>query len=137
MMETNDQAVLCYITHPWAYFTTQPLAAQWGDDWDDAPYEHNAGEPYTYATHNRERGEDPWSVIKVAFECAYFDTPDAWTNNSQFQHSVMAINALAVPWLTSARHTTGYHGPIWAGTTLREFVRRVREVRGGIWVPLG
>lgn len=29
-----------------AYFTTQPIAEAWGDDWDDAPYEHNAGPPY-------------------------------------------------------------------------------------------
>ena len=40
------EPILCYVKGPWAYFTTQPLKKQWGDDWDDAPYEHNAGEPY-------------------------------------------------------------------------------------------
>lgn len=31
-----------------AFFTTRPLAEQWGDDWNDAPYEHNAGRPYRW-----------------------------------------------------------------------------------------
>ena len=38
-------SVLCYVDAPWAYFTTRRLSEQWGDDWDDAPYEHNAGTP--------------------------------------------------------------------------------------------
>ena len=29
-----------------AYFTPMPLEEQWGDDWDDAPYDCNAGRPY-------------------------------------------------------------------------------------------
>lgn len=48
----NTEPVLCYISKPWAYFTTQKLEDQWGDDWDDAPYEHNAGEPYGPCWHN-------------------------------------------------------------------------------------
>lgn len=27
------------------YFTSD-IENQWGDDWDDRPYEHNAGKPY-------------------------------------------------------------------------------------------
>ena len=30
----------------YAYFTPIELSKQWGDDFDDAPYEYNAGEPY-------------------------------------------------------------------------------------------
>lgn len=37
---------VCYFDEPWLFFTSAPLAAQWGDDWNDAPYEHNAGTPY-------------------------------------------------------------------------------------------
>jgi hypothetical protein len=44
--------VLCYVEGFWAFFTTRPLAEQWGDDWDDAPYEHNAGRPYGPCWHN-------------------------------------------------------------------------------------
>ena len=47
-----SEPVLCYIEGPWAYFTTRPLADQCGDDWDDAPYEHNAGWPYKW--HKRD-----------------------------------------------------------------------------------
>lgn len=42
---------LCYIddngysNQGVAYFTDN-LENQWGDDWDDAPYEHNAESPY-------------------------------------------------------------------------------------------
>lgn len=31
------EAVLCYVDGNCAYFTTQPLDQQWGDDWNDAP----------------------------------------------------------------------------------------------------
>lgn len=51
-MTPNDAAVLCYVDGQRAYFTTAKLADQWGDDWDDALYEHNAGEPYTPCWHN-------------------------------------------------------------------------------------
>ena len=47
--------VLCYVYGPWAYFTSRPLSEQWGDDWNDAPYEHNAGEPYGPCWHNEEK----------------------------------------------------------------------------------
>lgn len=49
------QPMLCYVKEPWAYFTTQPLDKQWGDDWNDAPYEHNAEEPYEPCWHNLPR----------------------------------------------------------------------------------
>ena len=130
VMETNDQAVLCYITHPWAYFTTQPIQDQWGDDWDDAPYEDNAEPPYTAGP----RAETTWSIIAVAFETAEYETPDTWGKSSGI--SVREINAGAVPWLRSARFSEKAHDPIMAGTTLREFVRRIVAVRGGIWLPL-
>ncbi len=43
---------LCYVEGSWAYFTTQELKNQWGDDWNDTPYEHNAGDPYIPCWHN-------------------------------------------------------------------------------------
>ena len=44
--------MLCYVDKPWAYFTTQKLEDQWGDDWEDIPYQHNAEEPYGPCWHN-------------------------------------------------------------------------------------
>ena len=43
---------LCYVSGCFAYFTSKDLTEQWGDDWNDAPYEHNAGEPYGPCWHN-------------------------------------------------------------------------------------
>jgi hypothetical protein len=43
---------LCYVSGSFAWFTTQELSKQWGDDWNDAPYEHNAGSPYGPCWHN-------------------------------------------------------------------------------------
>lgn len=43
---------LCYVASNFAYFTTLPVEDQCGDDWDDAPYEHNAGTPYHPCWHN-------------------------------------------------------------------------------------
>jgi hypothetical protein len=52
--------VLCYVDGCWAFFTTKPLSEQWGDDWNDAPYEHNAGRPYGPCWHNEPaRRNDP------------------------------------------------------------------------------
>ena len=43
---------LCYCANNIMYFTSD-MTAQWGDDWDDRPYEHNAGSPYeTHTTVN-------------------------------------------------------------------------------------
>ena len=36
---------LCYLESSVMYFTSD-IDNQWGDDWDDIPYEHNAGKPY-------------------------------------------------------------------------------------------
>lgn len=47
---------LCYVSGPFAYFTSKELSEQWGDDWNDAPYEHNAGEPYAPCWHNTPHG---------------------------------------------------------------------------------
>lgn len=53
--EIEPAAVLCYVSGGKAFFTTKPLSEQWGDDWNDSPYEHNAGEPYWPCWHNHPR----------------------------------------------------------------------------------
>ena len=59
---TENEPVLCYIDQMGrAYFTTQALSKQWGDDWNDAPYEHNAETPYD------DRENPPrWKITVVA-----------------------------------------------------------------------
>ena len=49
-----------------AYFTPLALEDQWGDDWDDAPYDCNAGSPYDHM-HN-EKGEwEEFEMLEVLF----------------------------------------------------------------------
>jgi hypothetical protein len=83
---------LCYVDGAFAYFTTQKLSEQWGDDWNDAPYEHNAGEPYEW----REGDKEPkWEILKVAFEGS-LRTPDSGVENSRY--SVQDINKGQIAW---------------------------------------
>ncbi|OGN14800.1 MAG: hypothetical protein A3J47_00270 [Candidatus Yanofskybacteria bacterium RIFCSPHIGHO2_02_FULL_43_22] len=87
------EPVLCFVEGNTAYFTTQELSKQWGDDWNDAPYEHNAERPYGPCDHNEpkyvadrggicycysclsdwnEDGTPKWKITKVAREmCPY------------------------------------------------------------------
>jgi hypothetical protein len=145
---------LCYVDRPWAYFTTQPITKQWGDDWDDAPYEHNAGTPYEPCWHNdpdrrnkqragvgpdelcrctacvrdwNDDGTPKWEVTKVAFDAPAFATPEDFSLNSSF--SVEQINAGAVAWLFSRSIA------IHAGCTLRNFKRLITEGGGTVYLP--
>jgi hypothetical protein len=130
--ESDHMPVLCYIEETWAYFTTRPLAKQWGDDWGDAPYEHNAGPPYEYDNHDKKMGADPWEIVKVAWD-GDFDAPDALYDNTPY--SVEKINAGAVAWLTSCQWNTSQ--PlivIPAGTTLEDFKRLVVEGGGRVYL---
>lgn len=124
----NEGAALCFVREPWAYFTTQPLSAQWGDDWNDAPYEHNAGAPYT---------GDGWEVFRVAYEG---NLTEPWNVHLNSSYSVEAINRGVVPWLVGMGPSDSPDRAtvvsIFAGTTYSEFVRLVSLVGGKIYVPL-
>ena len=121
-----NNAVLCYIECPWAFFTTQPLEKQWGDDWDDTPYEHNAGSPY------RPREGESWEIIKIAWE-GPFITPDDGVINSRY--SVQTINRGDIAWLRPVAWSKEPSRPILAGTTLREFTDYMISVGGMIYFP--
>lgn len=81
---------LCYVDDEFAYFTTKPLTEQWGDDWNDVPYEHNAGTPYK---------DEGMEIMKLAYS-ADMETPREGYNNSPF--SVEVINSGAIAWLRSS-----------------------------------
>lgn len=102
---------LCYVDGPWAWFTDDPN--QTGDDWDDAPYQHNAGTPY-------ETGQ----LVRVVFELDAVQPVGNW--------SVDDINACKVPWLSN--EDTGL--VIMAGIELYDFFNKVFDFGGKIWVPI-
>jgi hypothetical protein len=125
-----SEPVLCYVSGAWAFFTTQPLHKQWGDDWDDAPYEHNAGDPYRFTDHDRAAGREPWEIVQIAWE-GDFVAPDWNATNSPY--SVEQINAGTVAWL--ACPTWAQHGiNIFAGTPLSTFKNLVRQAGGRVFV---
>jgi hypothetical protein len=137
---------LCYIENGTAYFTTQELSEQWGDDWDDAPYESNAGTPYRphiryfadgrsekIAEYWNEDGTPMWEIQKVKFDCYNLDSPA----DKGYKVSVMEINAGAVAWLygtTKDSDGNRIHITVLAGDTIDEFKQKIRQMGGKIYV---
>lgn len=152
---------LCYIDDDTAtaYFTTQPLAEAWGDDWDDAPYEHNAGTPYVWdmargigckcngpggnlylrsggggacgePSHTPVPGKPLWRIMRLRFSAPLLATPRDGLTNSPF--SVRDINAGDAPWLR--RETRGERDSgLMAGATPADFRRYVTQHGGTVY----
>ena len=123
---TDIPGVLCYVSDNFAYFTTQPLDKQWGDDWNDAPYEHNAGRPYEW---DERRGCPEYTITAVAFK-SRMETP-AEIDGMNSPYSVQAINNGAAVWLFD-RWGSGVSIP--AGATFAEFAKVIREAEGEVYV---
>jgi len=145
------EPVLCYVDGSTAYFTTQDLSGQWGDDWNGRPYEHNAERPYGPCWHNEpkhvverggklctddcckldwnEDGTPKWKIIKVHWE-GPFATP-AERNNDNSPFSVEDINAGATPWLECTLGEDDARGhlvtKIMAGETLHRFTWAIED----------
>lgn len=136
---------LCYIDKDTAYFTTQDLDKQTGDDWNDVPYEHNAGTPYEarhyyYADgrkepipeHWNEDGTPKWEIYTLKFDGYNMETPATKHYNSPY--SVDMINAGMVAWLSGWDSTNEKHVAINAGTSIEEFKQKVRQCGGKIYI---
>lgn len=121
---------LCYIDDRWAFFTTNDIEKQWGDDWNDAPYEYNAGAPYEYRDY---MDCEPYKIDRVVFD-GDFETPDSYVNQYS-TYSVQDINRGVVPWLQTDRYgAADKRIKIYAGCTFPEFVALVEEAGGRVWV---
>ena len=108
---------LCFVKDSWAYFTARPLCEVSGNDWDDAPYQYNAGPPCT-----RDGGD----IYKVAWD-GNFDLPHDTPGWSADQ-----INAGAAPWLTEwVTYGTGV--VIAADVTLVEFRALIKKGDGAVY----
>lgn len=126
-----DQFKLCFVRSPWAWFTTQDLDKQWGDDWNDAPYEHNAGPPYGPLA---SRGEE-WYLLKVAFD-GPLDEACVGVSNSLW--SVQDINRGVAPWLHRSKFCPDVPMvTIPAGVSPYHFRRAVESVGGRVYYPAG
>ena len=131
----SKQYKLCYVDENILYFTDN-FANQWGDDWDDAPYEHNASEPYERKYYTEY--DDEWcvkngkgNIRKIAFyryDGYYIKQPKDGFCNSPY--SVQAINKKAVPWLYNEEA-----GALFAGATMAEAKRWLKKA-GVLWGEL-
>lgn len=119
--DVRDRLKLCYVStvvehyeNPvhLCFFTEDSLDDVWGDDWDDAPYEHNAGTPYAPCLTLFAIGVD-------SARSGYLNSP----------YTVEGINNGEVPWLTDE----GNNG-LYAGATVNEFIQFMVDSPSGIYL---
>ena len=121
----------------YAYFTPLPLEEQWGDDWNDAPYEHNAGVPYDDVTDEvEEKGglnfvtkSHEIEIIQVPFMIKSYNTnlpKDYGGGNSPF--CVDDINRGAVAWIYDYNYDNKKSVVIHAGVNPVEFVEKINKI---------
>ena len=121
---------LCYVDGNEAWFTSD-WKNQWGDDWDDRPYEHNAGSPYShYFDENSVEHE-------IELKKVYFDVPlgiikEPCYGLTNSPYSVQDINNRRCPWLIIDQNEPHY---IFAGISYTNFVRQIEELGGTIYTP--
>jgi hypothetical protein len=119
MAEKNKEFRLCYVDENLMYFTDN-FQHQWGDDWNDRPYEHNAEPPY--GLEDDEPLRDGYGHIRlIAFESFwYIRHPCDGHLNSPY--SVDDINKGAIAWLYSEQV-----GGLMAGSTMDEAIEWCRK----------
>lgn len=130
---------LCYVAPSMdgdreLWFTSQPVVEQWGDDWNDAPYEHNAGRPYDDLREGlapaegggwkKVGGTGRWTLRRFRW-WGNFDEPCDVGMNAWF--CVQEINAGRIAWLWKKGVT-----PIFAGMTVEEVRAALEEGGGGL-----
>ena len=105
-----------------AYFTSIPMEKQWGDDWDDSPYEYNAEPPYdNHWDDNDVRTEHEILVISFSLSKGIASLPKGNCLNSPF--SVCQINSGRAAWLYFENSYKCCDGKsIHAGTTAKDFI---------------
>ena len=120
-----------------------------GDDWDDAPYEHNAEPPYHDWSELIEDNEDfrkrkykhhPIDLIECFFEfdlaeqaCdAWYRENNSW-NNPNCPYSVEDINKGKYPGIVLPLED---NFKIYAGTTFKEFKDIIKKYNGSLYQKL-
>lgn len=110
---------LCYVDLPWLYFTDD-MDNVWGDDWDDAPYQHNAGRPYP-----------DYIDSVVAIKDSGLFSPSS--SRRDIWISVEEINAGRVPWLKTPEYSKK-NIVINAGEKRKEVIQKVSKAAGKIYI---
>jgi hypothetical protein len=121
---------LCYVEKNFAYFTTQELSQQTGDDWDDPAYEHNAGEPSEWRPSFDDRPE--YHIRKVAWDGELMRAGEETVSSP---YSVDMINAGHIAWLATPSWAEE-HLAIPAGVSIEEFTALVRKAGGNVYLQV-
>lgn len=119
---------------PLVCFTTGDVTKEWGDDWNDAPWEHNAGHPY----YNQEDAE--YFELRIQEDgLTKLVTPDEYYGIPNSPFSVQDINKKITPWLTvqvwdpDSRAYTVYDDLFYAGMDLDKFLKNCNTLGVQIW----
>lgn len=124
---------LCYIDGNKAWFTDN-FEKQWGDDWNDKPYDCNAGYPYESWSELIEDNPDiwkrKWKHHQIKLKTLYFETKD-WCEKQPHEmgsFSVEEINKGAVAWIYTDKYS------IYAGTEMDNFIKTIEEYGGRVYL---
>lgn len=122
-LKGNEDYKLCLILENVAYFTNIPLEEQTGDDWDDSPYDCNAGRPYS-------RSDD--QIIEIMFDSHYEESPSGFHRDWV---SVDFVNSGKLPWIRSACWRN-VKFEIFAGASIKEFVEKLRQADIDVYIKM-
>ena len=134
-MKPETQLRLVFIESRIAWFCTDPDTA-WGDDWNDAPHDCNAGWPY------RDRGGD-W--YRVAFDPGGLEVCGIQFGPAEREWGVLSvqqINEGVGPWLAEFGYGQGEDlsdlpvvNTVPGLVTVPEFVALVEKSGGEVFFP--
>ena len=124
----------------YAYFTPLELNVQWGDDWNDAPYEYNAEIPYDDVIDEVET-KDGFRVVAKSHEIEILQVPFAirsydykfpsdYQSSGNSHFSVEDINSGAVAWIYDKAYSDGVSVPvaIHAGCNPKHFADALEKI---------
>lgn len=106
---------LCFANNGMLYFTEKKLENQWGDGWDDYPYQLSAGLPY-----EDDNNQIQCIYVKPGPRCSIFLYPSGEKNK---MYSVKDVNGGITPWVMF-----DFYGipreiiKLYAGTSLDECI---------------
>ena len=136
----EEEYYLCYVKDGKCWFTDN-WKEQWGDDWNDEPYECNAGEPYDDYSVLIKDSEEPFKKVyehkPINHKICIVDFPDRWVYEPKTDgaYSVEQINKSIetrnkIPWLK------GEGIEIYPKTTYRDFLSKVKAANGVVYEPI-
>jgi hypothetical protein len=121
----EPKPVLCFVEFPWAYFTTQNLELQNGEDWNKRQRSHNAMSPYVW----REDDGPKYEISKIAFQCNTYELIDD-------EFTVDYINSGNAPWMIKDVYGHIDVAPIFAGITMDEFMKLIFKAGGRVYTEV-